>query len=64
MSNNNPKMGITRYMFEDENYQAGFMMHKASESPLAVVVRTIQQERKEIEELKQKLFEMRMGKIK
>lgn len=25
--------------------QAGFMMHKASESPLAVVVRTIQQER-------------------
>ncbi len=49
-------------MFEDENYQAGFMMHKASESPLAVVVRTIQQERKEIEALKQKLFEMRMGK--
>lgn len=48
-----------RFMFEDENYQAGFMMHKASESPIAVVVRAIQQERKEIEALKQKLFELK-----
>lgn len=46
-----------------EGYQAGFMMHKASESPLADVARYIQKERKEIEELKQKLFEMKIQKI-
>lgn len=46
-----------------EGYQAGFMMHKASESPLAHVARYIQKERKEIEELKQKLFEMKIQKI-
>lgn len=45
----------SKFMFEEENYQAGFMMHPASKSPLAVVARYIQKERKEIEELKQKL---------